>query len=270
MVDPGTGLTILGGAIGSAKLLEKMLGPTADYIGEGVKTWTEKRVENVKRIFQIGVDRLGEKIEQPGSIPPKILRGIVNEGSFCEDQLTAEYFGGILAASRSGINRDDRGVTFITLLSRLSTYQIRAHYVFYQIVKTVLNGKPLHLTLAEERNKAQVYIPFQVFDEGLAITEDEVTKYQALLDHVIFGLGKEELIVPGEFAYGSIETMRKFFPAAPGSGVVFKPSVLGVELFLWGHGRSDLDINEFLNIENSFDVSQEVSIPSGSTGTKAQ
>ena len=31
-MDPGTGLTILGSAIGGAKLVEKLLGPTADYI----------------------------------------------------------------------------------------------------------------------------------------------------------------------------------------------------------------------------------------------
>ncbi len=43
MIDPGTGLTILGSAIGSAKVVEKILGPTSEYIGEQLKEWTEKK-----------------------------------------------------------------------------------------------------------------------------------------------------------------------------------------------------------------------------------
>lgn len=269
-MDIGTGIALLASAPAAKELFVKLLGPSAEYLGEGVKSWTEKRVENVRRIFQIGVDRLGDKIDQPGSIPPKILRGIVNEGSFCEDQLTAEYFGGILAASRSGFNRDDRGITFISLLSRLSTYQIRAHYIFYQIVKMVFDGEQLHLTIPEDRNKAQIYIPLQVLVEGLEIKDDEGTNFGSILDHLMFGLAKEELIVPGDFKYGSIKTMKKFFPAASDNGVIFKPAVLGVELFLWGHGFSDLNIHEFLNIENRFDVSQGVSIASGFTRTIAK
>ncbi len=38
-MDLGTGLALLG----SAKLLEKLLGPTADYVGEGAKTWAQRR-----------------------------------------------------------------------------------------------------------------------------------------------------------------------------------------------------------------------------------
>lgn len=268
-MDIGTGIALLASAPAAKELLVKLLGPSAEYLGEGVKTWTEKRSENVKRIFQIGVDRLGEKIEQPGSIPPKILRGIVNEGSFCEDQLTAEYFGGILAASRSGINRDDRGVTFISLLSRLSTYQIRAHYVFYQIVKMVFDGEQLHFTIDKESTKAQTYIPFPVMVNGLGVSTDEEANFGGIFDHIMFGLAKEELIGP-DLAYGSVDTIRTLFRAAPSEGVIIKPSALGVELFLWGHGRSDLKMNEFLNIKNRFDVSQEVSIAAGSMRTKAQ
>jgi hypothetical protein len=51
-MEPATGLTILGTAVGSAKVIEKMLGPTADYLGTGLKDWTEKAGRNVGRIFE--------------------------------------------------------------------------------------------------------------------------------------------------------------------------------------------------------------------------
>jgi hypothetical protein len=57
-VDVGTGLALLG----SVKLLEKMLGPTAEYIGDGLQTWAKKRTENVRRIFSFA-----EKNSETGS-----------------------------------------------------------------------------------------------------------------------------------------------------------------------------------------------------------
>ena len=50
-IEPGTGLAILGAAAGSAKLVEKMLGLTAEYIGEGLKNWTAKAASNVGKII---------------------------------------------------------------------------------------------------------------------------------------------------------------------------------------------------------------------------
>jgi hypothetical protein len=94
-MDPGTGLTILGTALGSAKLVEKLLGPTAEYIGGGIKNWTEHRLSNVSRVFRNATDRLGERLNEPGAVPPKVLKGILDAGSFCDDELTAQYLGGV-------------------------------------------------------------------------------------------------------------------------------------------------------------------------------
>ncbi len=102
-MDVGTGLALFG----AAKIIEKLLGPTAEYIGEGAKEWTAKRVENVKYIFSIAATKLGEKINENGTVSPKVLKGILNDGSYCDDKLVLEYFGGVLASSRSNISRDD-------------------------------------------------------------------------------------------------------------------------------------------------------------------
>src|SRR6266496_693093 len=118
-MEPASGIAILGTAIGSAKIVEKLLGPTADYLGTGLRSWTEKRVENTRRIFTHAAKLLGDRLESPGSVPPKVLKGILDDGSFCDDELSAEYFGGVLASSRTGVSRDDRGASFTALLGRL-------------------------------------------------------------------------------------------------------------------------------------------------------
>ena len=265
-MEPGTGLGILGTLIGSRELIVKLLGPTADYLGEGLKTWTQKRSENLGRIFNNAIQKTGEKLNIEGQVPPRVLKGILDEGSFCDDPLTAEYFGGILAASRSGISRDDRGKTFIELLTRLSAYQIRAHFVFYQVVKNLYNGKELHFTLGEDRNKAQTFIPMPILAGSMGIEGEEGKKFAGILDHVIYGLQKEKLIEEN-FVYGNLNTIQKFFKSATDNGVIFTPSYPGVELFLWGYGRSDLDVNNFLEMENSFKIPNEISIVEGSLPT---
>jgi len=266
MVEIGTGLALLGSAIGGAKLIEKLLGPTANYIEEGIKTWTEKRVNNVRNIFSIAIKRLGDRIEDEGAVPPKILKGIINEVSYCDDFLSAEYFGGVLASSRSGISRDDRGAPFIALISRLSTYQIRTHYILYHyhIVKNLFNGTTLMLGIERDTAKMQIYVPTDVCTQAMEFDEKE--EADILIPHTMLGLTKEDLIDRGPgrgFAYGTVELMQKYFKKATKPGIIFQPSPSGTELFLWAHGRSDLHFNYFLDVANQFEIDSRVSIPPG-------
>lgn len=266
-MDPGTGLAILGGAAGSAKLLERMLGPTADYIGDGLKDWTERRLKNVGSIFQSAIEKAGDKLNQDGGVPPKVLKGVLVEGQFCDDLLSQEYFGGILASSRSGVSRDDRGATIIALLSHLSTYQIRAHYIFYFLVKQLFNGRDLTLTLPLSRSLAEIYIPESSFSSSMAFSDDEMPQFSQILSHIMFGLKKEDLIEPF-LHFGSAEYLKTYFSEATHQGLIFQPTVLGVELSLWAYGRGDLNVGEFLNTNNEFPLVSGVEIGEGFQMTK--
>lgn len=56
-------------------ILNKLLGPTADYIGGEARGLVEKCNINLDRIFSIAVKRLGNKIAEPGLVSPRVLRG---------------------------------------------------------------------------------------------------------------------------------------------------------------------------------------------------
>jgi hypothetical protein len=101
-MEANSGLAILGAAIGSAKLIEKVLGPTAEYLGTGLRDFAQHRVDNVKRIFQKANAFLGDNPPAGQAVPPRVLRDVLNDGSYRDDELTASYYGGILASSRSG------------------------------------------------------------------------------------------------------------------------------------------------------------------------
>lgn len=238
-------LTTIGFGVIAAYLakdgLEKLLGPTADYLGGGLKDLTQKRMENIGQIFKKADEKLGDKREQPGAIPPKVLKTIINDGSFNDDSLAVEYFGGVLASSRTEFGRDDRGACMAKLVDGLSTYQLRTHYLIYSTIKEIFQKKG-YLFNIDDRPKMEIFIPFRNYAQSMRFTPDELRNTDAFLRHIFFGLSNNGLIEVG-FLYGPVEHMKKKAPAANDAGIICQPSALGAELFLWalGFGNHGLD-----------------------------
>jgi hypothetical protein len=250
IMEPGTGLTILGTAIGSAKVLEKILGPTADYLGGGIRSWTEQSVKNIANIFRAAQARLGEGIENPGAVPPRVLKEVLSEGAFCDDPLAAEYFGGVLASSRSNVSRDDRGATWASLVARLSAYQIRSHFLFYRAIYDRFRGQDFHFSM-DDRQNMQVLLPFSEYARAMDLSMEERTQFPSILNHAFFGLKKEDLIET--FMYGNRDGLTKHrgseYKWPEEGGILATPSALGCELFLWVHGHGSQPLSATLKLE---------------------
>ncbi len=260
MVDLGTGLTILGGAIGGAEVAKKILGPSADYVGEQLKQWTEKAHKNLSKIFENGSRKIGDRLNESGQVPPKVLKGILDHGAWCEEDLQVEYFGGVLASSRSGTSRDDRGAYYTSLIARLSTYQLRAHYLAYHSFKKHFNGIAFNVGDSKDRRSMRIFIPFSTFIEALDFTAEELKGFVGLSSHAIWGLNKEDLIE--HFQFGPVEHMRTHFEGVSGPGILMCPTILGVELFMWAYGYGQLTMNDFFLSDVTFDDDQNIPIGS--------
>jgi len=170
----------------------------------------------------------------------------LQEGAFCDDELSAEYFGGVLASSRSEIPRDDRGAAILSLVSRLTTFQISAHCIFYYLFKVLFDGKPLSPTIESNVLKMMIFVPRATFFEAMEFSDRE--DINVLTSHVMFGLRKEELIGV-HFAYGAVDNIQRYWVDADCPGLILEPSTLGVELFLWAYGVGNLPVEEYLNCE---------------------
>lgn len=260
-IDPQTtALAVIG-----VGLANKVLGPTASYIGDEAKSWTEARVVNIKNIFKSASKKLGGHGKDEGSVPPRILKGIIDDGSFCDDAIVTEYFGGVLASSKSGISRDDRGTTYLSLISRLSSYQIRAHYLIYMILRNVFQGEAFNTALGEERVKMRVFIPSDVFNIAMDFQGDELDK-EELLTHILTGLAKETLINE-DLILGDERFISRYWLDADEEGLIVIPSAFGIELFFWVHGRPDLKLAQFLDPSITFPPIPQVIIQPGSRST---
>ena len=251
----GSGLAILG----SKDLLLKLLGPSADYIGGEVKNLVQKCNVNLDNIFQKAARKLGDRINDGASVNPRVLKHVVDEGRFCEDDLTSEYHGGILASSRSRIGRDDRGVTLLALIKDLSVYQLRLHFIVYMTVNRLFKEQGYNLGDGNDCHKMRFFIPMEVFRAAMGFTEGE--QPDTVLSHCLFGLDKHKLI--SNFASGHAEFLQKKFKSVPDTGIVLAPTLPGAELFLWAVGLPGASGRELLQVTVS-GVVGGVEIPDGS------
>lgn len=251
----GAGLAV----IGSKDILVKILGPTADYIGGEIQGFVQKCNINLDNIFFKAKKKLGPRLEEPGKVNSRILKHILDEGRFCEDELVAEYYGGILASSKTEHGRDDRGISIISSIKELSTYQVRLHYLIYYLVHQLYSGKDL--SLGTDRDKMRIYIPALVYDAAMDFSDNEYPP--DILIHAIGGLSRHGLIGV-IFQHGSKEFLSKFYKDAPSEGMILTPTVQGAEAFLWGMGIQGATGHELVNgsigIENP-----EIKIIEGAT-----
>ncbi|QLC51116.1 hypothetical protein HWN40_13250 [Methanolobus zinderi] len=236
----GAGLALYGGK----DIVDKLLGPTAEYLGEEIKNSVAKKNENLKRIFSKSVDTLGEKINQSGQVPPRVLKQVWDEGRFIEDELTAQYFGGILASSRSEDGTDDRTLPYLDLVKSMSTYQIKFHHLFYTLARRYYFDSEYDCEKDEDRNKMRLFIPLSLCRELMGLSENRNT--DSIFRHTILGLYRLGLIAQG-YAYGKYEKDVLNFPEIEEPGIVSCISSAGIELYLLAHGYPDVEINQFLN-----------------------
>jgi hypothetical protein len=211
----------------------KLIGPTLELLGkELLPSLTERGLNNLGRVLQNGYDKLGSRADEDGQVPPRVLKAAVEEGLFAEDEIVVEYLGGVLASSRGGNTRDDRGVAYLALVSRLSAYDLRLHYIMYSALHQRLVGQAVDLgSLRFLMEPGATFLPLASLNEAMDFTSEEGS--MELLDHSVVILHKEGLI--SEFACGPDGYMSETLGVAEG-GVVFTPSALGIHLFLWAHG----------------------------------
>lgn len=261
MLEPVlTGAMIIAGGHASKELLTKLLGPTAEYLGGGLRNWTERAGENVARVFNTASRILGAKVESPGSVSPRSLKAVLDEAQFSEEQLTTEYLGGVLASARSEVGRDDRAVAMMALLSQMSTYQIRGHYVIYSIMKASFDGNGMDPSTNDGRARMWIFMPQAALNAALDFSGGELDRVSRLCEHIVFGLHNMGLIHAFHMADAE-EAQRDALHGITKAGVQCMASLVGMELFLWAHGKGTTAISGFL--EPGFHVSAlaDVTIP---------
>ena len=113
---------------------KKVLGPTLDLIGEDLAT-----------LYAKGRNRLIAAAQRKISNPEdgktanlRVARDVLWNGAFSEDEICVEYFGGLLAASRTKDGKDDSLIPLVDVVKSLSSDQLRLHYYMYHGLNKML------------------------------------------------------------------------------------------------------------------------------------
>ena len=237
----GAGLVVLG----SKDVLTKLLGPTADYIGGEMSGFVQKCNINLDNIFVKASKKLGDRVEKPGAVSPRVLKHIIDEGRFCEDELAAEYYGGMLAASREETGKDDQCLPHLSKVKQMSIYQIRVHFAFYYQLLKLHKESGFNLGLGTDQQKAGLYFPHDFLLK--IFPPEKADNYWNLMTHSIVGLYSHGLI--NTYAYGSLETIKARFPEAKDEGIYLEPNFIGAELFQWAMGIETANGHHFFDID---------------------
>jgi hypothetical protein len=239
----GTGLAILGASEVTKDSVQKMLAPTADYIGAGLLTSTKASV-NLARVLVRAAKMIGRRSD--GRIPPRVMKAVLEEAPFVEDEVAAAYMGGILASAYSDRPRDDRAVAHLATIGRLSVYSINLHYVVYRSFYEIRRQQ-------SPKKHFGVFIPDATYNDWMKFSASEPAGL--CLAHSVVNLEREDLMhvpISGNAEWlGETKDARRIAAKGwqwpPRGGVLADTTVLGGELFLWAHGYSEYYYHDLLD-----------------------
>jgi hypothetical protein len=234
LIDPSVATGIGLAVLGSKDLLNRLLGPSADYLGEKTRGVIEKCDVNLDWIFRIATRKLGDRIQENGSVSPRVLKHVVDEARFCEDEIVAEYLGGVLASSRANGESDDRGVCFLNDIKSLSSYQLRTHFLIYSTLPRFADAIRFNPhSYYGEHGQLTLIFTDDSYLAALNCADGPLRK--SVGRHSFLGLEARLLCNGGAIAFQNHENGDP--PRAPWR--FCWPTQYGHELFVWGLGLGD-------------------------------
>lgn len=214
--------TIVVGALsgGAGKIVAAPLEGAADAVRERMKGRVLRTMEKARA--KTG----GRPFEPNDRVHVKVL----NEAAWTDDEIISDYLGGVLAATGP---TNDAGAAIVALISRLSADQLRLHFVIYREIRRLWPDPDVNLYEQPKADKAAISIPITDLVEALggSGTANASSSMYALAREDLIGNGWSVLFDPTDKKYG----LRA------------KPTAIGAELFLWGHGSKDHQANVLLD-----------------------
>lgn len=199
---------------------KKLLGPTIDLVGADLASVYAKGRD---KIIKSGSDKV-TNLEDGAKSNLRVTRDVFWNGAFSDDDMCAEYFGGILAGSRSSDGKDDSGVFYLDIIKSLSSSQLKLHYLIYSSFNRLLveeNTEAFNPGLSTDLNKKKIYLlTYELTELGIKYDFDLQALYKT-------GLLKR-------FEYGkhiSADNLRH--------SIVVTPTTLGIQLFAVASNRLD-------------------------------
>lgn len=184
--------------------------------------------EDINKLYVKGRDKIIEaatkKVENPNDekkVNLRAARDVLWNGAITDDEVCAEYFGGMLAASRSDDGKDDGVVHYVDTIKAMSARQLELHYVIYNAWHELLRDSNKPINIAQSADVQA----WHIFMNGLELRERKLPYDRDL--NVLHRLG---LIHQFKYDNHTIDNKVMLF-------VDVKPTTYGVMLFAIAHNK---------------------------------
>ena len=187
--------------------------------------------EDLKNLYAAGRDRILaagfrkiDNAEDGKQANLRVTRDVLWNGAFADDEVCAEYFGGILASSRTEDGKDDSSIQYVDVIKSLSSKQLCLHYLIYNALnKMLVVTKPdLNVGQSTEIKKCGVWLA----------TIELLSRYGVNIGTDFNILFRQGLIT--EYKTNQFNSGDKALPYA-----MIKPTTFGVLLYASAHNRID-------------------------------
>lgn len=207
-------------------VLARLLGPTADVMGSQLVEWYKRT--NVERVARKADAKA--HTAPGGSIPPRVAAEVFDKAQWANDEFVAEYLSGVLASARTADGSDDSAVSWTALVSRMSSTQLRLHYILYSTARHHLLGRQIELT--NDLEQLPIYIPLL----PVLVALDMGPRGGDAFNEAITTLVREGLISARYETDTSGERIgsEKSLPKQP--AMIYRLSPGGIMLFMRGGG----------------------------------
>lgn len=241
-------LTAAGGAVkqivlalGGSQAALRVFGPSLDRLGHRLDYMWPASSEAIMRVIHNALSKLrDDDLERSGTLSPRVLNQLIDEAAFADDQMIAEYLGGVLA-SAAPIDDSippDIAVTWTQLIKSMSSAELAAHFVIYRALFDRLAQLPdLEINTANSRDLTTLDVWISLGEVNLA------GGLHKTLRHALIQLHAHGLI--GTFHTGDDREPLDGRPEQPRLQV--RPTTRGIDLAQWAMGlghREDASIDD--------------------------
>jgi hypothetical protein len=152
---PSEELVVTAGIASAAYVAQQLFGKTLAEMGD-----------DLNKMYKANRDKLltkaAKKVSDPndGATPNlRVARDVIWNGAVTDDEVCAEYFGGLLAASRSADGKDDSALIYVDCIKALSSKQLHLHFVIYSSLHRLLveAGNNVNPGMQDELSQKQVW-----------------------------------------------------------------------------------------------------------------
>ena len=158
------------------------------------------------------------KSDNNGVANNRVMIEALRSGSFVDSDIGVEYFGGILASTKSVDGKDDSSIYYLDIIKSMSSRQLYLHYAIYRSLNKFLisdNSKEnLNVALNTELNTIKFYI-----------SSVELTSIGLKLDIDLEALYRKGLLHEYKYDTHIIDQVRGL------PYIMITPTTLGIQLF---------------------------------------